>query len=483
VKLNRFRRKASCGLPKRFFAFNKECNLVATQLQTARTGTISDEVKFVAQAETIDAELIRDELTAGRLVIPANKLHLKTNLKPIGIGRTLKTKVNANIGTSSVSSSIEAEIKKMEAALSAGTDTIMDLSTGGNLDDIRRKLLAKCPVPFGTVPIYQVIEGRSVEEIDEKVILEVIEKQAKQGVDFFTIHTGVLKEHLPLLEKRVAGIVSRGGALLAKWMLYHNRQNPLYEMFDDLCDIMAEFDICFSLGDGLRPGCIADATDQAQIAELKTLGELTQRAQQAGCQVMVEGPGHVPFDQIQYNIQIQQQICHGAPFYVLGPVVTDIAPGYDHITSAIGGTAAAFYGASFLCYVTPKEHLGLPNADDVRAGVIATKIAAHAADIARGQKDAAEQDKKLSIARTNLDWKAHLAESLDPKTAERMHNEACPVRSESPDTGYTSNGGQTSNGACKEIKESEESLNDYCSMCGRQWCSVRINREIRKLRS
>ncbi len=433
---------------------------MATQLQTARTGTIRDEVKFVAQTETIDAELIRDELAAGRLVIPANKLHLKTNLKPTGIGRALTTKVNANIGTSSVSSSIEAEIKKMEAALSAGTDTIMDLSTGGNLDDIRRKLLASCPVPFGTVPIYQVIEGRGVEEIDEKVILEVIEKQAKQGVDFFTIHAGVLKEHLPLLEKRVAGIVSRGGALLAKWMLYHNRQNPLYEMFDDLCDIMAEFDICFSLGDGLRPGCIADATDQAQIAELKTIGELTQKAQQKGCQVMVEGPGHVPFDQIQYNMEIEQQICHGAPFYVLGPVVTDIAPGYDHITSAIGGTAAAFYGASFLCYVTPREHLGLPNADDVRAGVIATKIAAHAADIARGLKGAAERDKKLSVARTNLNWKAHLAESLDPKTAERMHTEAC-----------------------KEIKESEESLDDYCSMCGRQWCSVRINREIRKLSS
>ena len=433
---------------------------MATQLQTARTGTISDEVKFVAQAETIDAELIRDELAAGRLVIPANKLHIKTNLKPAGIGRALTTKVNANIGTSSVSSSVEAEIEKMKAALSAGTDTIMDLSTGGNLDDIRRKLLARCTVPFGTVPIYQVIEGRSVEEIDEKVILEVIEKQAKQGVDFFTIHAGVLKEHLPLLEKRVAGIVSRGGALLAKWMLYHNRQNLLYEMFDDLCDIMAEFDICFSLGDGLRPGCIADATDQAQIAELKTQGELTERARRKGCQVMVEGPGHIPFDQIKYNIQIGQQICHNAPFYVLGPIVTDIAPGYDHITSAIGGTAAAFYGASFLCYVTPKEHLGLPNADDVRAGVIATKIAAHAADIARGLKGAAERDRKLSVARTNLDWKAHLAESLDPKTAERMHTEAC-----------------------KEIKESEESLDDYCSMCGRQWCSVRINREIRKLSS
>jgi len=430
---------------------------MATQLQTARTGTVTDEVKFVAQAEGQDAGFIRDEIAAGRLIIPANKIHLKSNLKPVGIGRALTTKVNANIGTSSIRSSVEAEIEKMEAALAAGADAIMDLSTGGNLDDTREQLLARCPVPFGTVPIYQVIEGRDVEDIDNKTILEIIERQAKQGVDFFTIHAGVLKEHLPLLEKRIAGIVSRGGALLAKWMLYHNRQNPLYEMFDDLCGILAEYDISFSLGDGLRPGCIADATDDAQIAELKTLGELTQRAQQKGCQVMVEGPGHVPFDQIQYNMEIQQKICHNAPFYVLGPVVTDIAPGYDHITSAIGGTAAAFYGASFLCYVTPREHLGLPNADDVRVGVIAAKIAAHAADVARGLKGADEKDKSLSIARANLDWKTHLAESLDPQTAERMHIEAC-----------------------EQIPVEKLPSADYCSMCGRNWCSVRINKEIRQ---
>jgi phosphomethylpyrimidine synthase len=428
-----------------------------TQLQIAKTGTITDEVKLVAQAENVDAELVRAELSAGRLVIPANKLHLKTNLRAIGIGRILATKVNANIGTSSVSSSAEAEIEKMKVAISAGADTIMDLSTGGNLDEIREKLLAQCPAPFGTVPIYEVIQGREVEDIDCQIILETIEKQAKQGVDFFTVHAGVLKEHLPLLETRVGGIVSRGGALLAKWMLYHNRQNPLYEMFDDLCSIMAEYDICFSLGDGLRPGCIADATDQAQIAELKTQGELTQRARQRGCQVMVEGPGHIPFDQIKYNMEIEQQICHDAPFYVLGPVVTDIAPGYDHITSAIGGTAAAFYGASFLCYVTPKEHLGLPNADDVRAGVIATKIAAHAADVARGLKGAAERDRNLSIARFNLDWQTHFAKSLDPQTADGMHREAC-----------------------KEIDADELLSADYCSMCGRQWCSVRINKEIRE---
>jgi phosphomethylpyrimidine synthase len=430
---------------------------MATQLQIARKGIISDQVKYVAGVEDVDEKLVRDELAAGRLVIPANKLHLKTNLVSAGIGRLLRTKVNANIGTSSIRSSVEAELDKMQAALDAGADAIMDLSTGGNLDRTRERLLAACLVPFGTVPIYQVIERRGVEEIDEQIILETIEKQARQGVDFFTIHAGVLKEHLPLLENRVAGIVSRGGALLAKWMLHHNRQNPLYEMFDDLCDIMAEYDVCFSLGDGLRPGAIADATDEAQIAELRTLGELTQRAQEKGCQVMVEGPGHVPFDQIQYNMEIQQKICRGAPFYVLGPLVTDIAPGYDHITSAIGGTAAAFYGASFLCYVTPREHLGLPDTDDVRAGVIAAKIAAHAGDIARGLKGADQRDRQLSVARTNLDWQKHLAESLDPQTAERMHEEAC-----------------------REMGLKDSPSADYCSMCGKAWCSVRINKEIRK---
>lgn len=430
---------------------------MATQLQSAKSGKTTNEAKFVAERETVEAELIRSEIAAGRLVIPANKLHLKTNLSPIGIGRVLTTKVNANIGTSSVRASVDAEIEKMKVALDVGADTIMDLSTGGNLDQTRTKLLSQCPAPFGTVPIYQVVEGRNVEDVDHKTILDCFQKQAEQGVDFFTVHAGVLREYLPLVERRVAGIVSRGGALLAKWMLYHDKQNPLYEMFDDLCDIMAGYDVCFSLGDGLRPGAIADATDEAQMAELRTLGELTERAQGRGCQVMVEGPGHVPFDQIQYNMEVQQKICHGAPFYVLGPLVTDIAPGYDHITSAIGGTAAAFYGASFLCYVTPREHLGLPNAEDVRAGVVAAKIAAHAADVARGLKGTAERDRKLSIARSNLDWQAHLAQSLDPQTAERMHYEAC-----------------------KEIGEDSLPSADYCSMCGRQWCSVRINKEIRE---
>jgi len=431
---------------------------MATQLEIGRAGKKSSEVKFVAQAENISDELVREEVSAGRLVIPANKLHLKTNLKPVGIGRILTTKVNANIGTSSVCSSVESEIEKMKTALAVGADAIMDLSTGGDLDRIREELLAQCPVPFGTVPIYQAIEGRNVEDINSRLLLEIISRQAEQGVDFFTIHAGVLKEYLPLLENRVGGIVSRGGALLAKWMLYHNRQNPLYEMFDELCGIMAEYDVCFSLGDGLRPGAIADATDQAQIAELRTLGELTLRAQEKGCQVMVEGPGHIPFNQIQYNMEIQQQICRGAPFYVLGPIVTDIAPGYDHITSAIGGTAAAFYGASFLCYVTPREHLGLPDNDDVRAGVVAAKIAAHAADIARGLKGSSEKDRKLSTARANLDWKTHLAESLDPQTAEKMHRQAC-----------------------ERMGIAAVQNHDYCSMCGQKWCSVRANKEIRQM--
>lgn len=430
---------------------------MTTQLEHAHAGTITPAMQAVARDEAVNAALIREELAAGRLVIPANQRHLETNLRPAGIGRALRTKVNANIGTSSVRCSVASEIEKLNAALEVGADAVMDLSTGGNLDEIRSELLAHCPVPFGTVPIYQVIEGRNVEDIDNDIILRTIEKQAEQGVDFFTIHAGVLREHLPLVAGRVAGIVSRGGALLAKWMLYHNRQNPVYELFDELCDIMVQYDVCFSLGDGLRPGAIADATDAAQIAELRTLGELTQRAQERGCQVMVEGPGHVPFNQIQHNMELQQEICRGAPFYVLGPLVTDIAPGYDHITSAIGGCAAAFYGASFLCYVTPREHLGLPNAQDVRAGVVAAKIAAHGADIARGLKGVDERDRRLSTARSNLDWSTHFSESLDPKTAERMHREACG-----------------------EMGVDHMRSADYCSMCGEHWCSVRINREVRE---
>jgi phosphomethylpyrimidine synthase len=430
---------------------------MSTQLQQAKAGKITDQMKAVAESESVQPEFIRDEVAAGRIVIPANEIHIKGNLTPKGIGRPLTTKVNANIGASSAASNIDKEIEKLKAGVEAGADAMMDLSTGGDLDDIRKRLLAECEVPFGTVPIYQVIEGRGVEDVTQDLIMQVLRRQAKQGVDFFTIHAGLLREHLPLTVERTGGIVSRGGSLLAKWMLEHDAQNPLYEMFDDICDIMTEYDICFSLGDGLRPGCIDDATDEAQLAELRVMGELAARAREKGCQVMIEGPGHVPFDQIQYNMEIQQQICNDAPFYVLGPVVTDIAPGYDHITAAIGGTAAAYYGASFLCYVTPREHLGLPNADDVREGVMASRIAAHAADVARKLPGADQRDRELSKARANLDWEKHIGLSLDSRKAETMHKQAC-----------------------KEMGTEELPSADYCTMCGKQWCSVRINREVRE---
>ena len=429
---------------------------MATQLELARDGQITEAMKCVAQREGVDVHIIRDELAASRLVIPANVKHLADNLVPSAVGRAVSVKINANIGCSSVRSSLDGEVHKMKVAIEAGADAMMDLSTGGDLDVIRETLIKECPVMFGTVPVYQVIVGRDVEDIDYDTILKIAEKQAQQGVDFFTIHAGLLREHLDSISSRICGIVSRGGALMAKWMMHHNKQNPMYVLFDELCDIMRQYDVCFSLGDGLRPGCIADATDEAQIAELRTLGELTQRAQEKGCQVMVEGPGHVPYDQIQYNMEIQQEICNGAPFYVLGPLVTDIAPGYDHITSAIGGTAAAFYGASFLCYVTPREHLGLPNADDVRAGVVTSKIAAHAADVARGFGNAAEKDRRISTARANLDWEKHLDEAIDTKTARSMYEEACK------NSTMPGQGGE-----------------DFCTMCGREWCSVRINKELR----
>jgi len=415
-------------------------------------------MRIVASGEGIDAESLRGHVAAGRVVIPANILHLEKGLNPMGIGRPISTKVNANIGTSSAGYTMAAEIEKLQTALEAGADTVMDLSTGGDLDDIRAELLVRCPVPFGTVPIYQIIEGRQVDEVDCDLILRTIARQADQGVDFFTIHAGILKEHLPLLEKRVGGIVSRGGAILAKWMIRHGRQNPLYEMFDEIAAILRRHDVCFSLGDGLRPGAIADATDQAQMAELRVLGELTYRAREMGCQVMVEGPGHVPFNQIPYNMQIQQQLCDDAPFYVLGPVVTDVAPGYDHITGAIGATAAAFHGASFLCYITPSEHLCLPVAEEVRMGVIASKIAAHAADVARGLPGADERDNRLSWARGRLDWDKQISESLDPKRALLLRNRAC-----------------------EQMGIGGKSSPDYCSMCGKDWCSLRINRDIREL--
>ena len=420
-----------------------------TQLQEARAGRVTAEMKRVALREPhLSAEQIRAEIAAGRMIVPANKVHLKYKLEPMAIGRASLTKINANMGASPVSSGTHEEVEKLKWAEKWGADTVMDLSTGGNLDECREAIIRNSTVPIGTVPIYSMIIGRSIETLTHEVILKELEKQAKQGVDYFTIHAGVLKEHLPFVRKRLIGIVSRGGSLLAKWMLTHNKQNPMYEIFDDICDIMREYDVSFSLGDGLRPGGLADASDEAQLRELATLGELTERAWARGCQVMVEGPGHVPFDQIEYNMKLQRKLCHGAPFYVLGPLVTDIFPGYDHITSCIGATAAGYHGASMLCYVTPKEHLGLPKKDDVKQGCVAYKIAAHAADVALGIPGSRDRDDELTKARAALNWQKHFDLSFDPELARAYHDEDLEV-----DT-------------------------DFCAMCGHDWCSVRISKEI-----
>ena len=344
-------------------------------------------------------------------------------------------------------------MEKLRWAIRWGADTVMDLSTGGKLDECRDAILRASTVPIGTVPIYSMIVGRRLEDLSYDIILKTLEHQAKQGVDYFTIHAGVLRRHLPYVEKRLIGIVSRGGSLLAKWMLVHGKENPMYEIFDDICDLMREYDVSFSLGDGLRPGGLGDASDDAQLAELETLGELTERAWAKGVQVMIEGPGHVPFDQIEYNMKLQRQLCHGAPFYVLGPLVTDVFPGYDHITSAIGATAAGYHGAAMLCYVTPKEHLGLPKADDVKQGCIAYKIAAHAADVALGIPGSRDWDDELTKARAALNWEKHFELSFDPDTARAFHDEDLDV-----DT-------------------------DFCAMCGHDWCSVRISKEIQAFAS
>ena len=373
----------------------------------------------------------------------------------IGIAATCK--INANIGNSAVTSDINGELEKLHASVHYGADTVMDLSTGKNIDAIRAAIIDASPVPIGTVPIYQMLEelGGNIEDMTAQHFLDMVEHQAKQGVDYMTVHAGVLYEHLHLTMNRVTGIVSRGGSLIAKWMMTHRKQNPLYECFDDLCDIMREYDVTWSLGDGLRPGSIADASDAAQFAELDVLGELTQRGWDRGTQVMVEGPGHVPMDQIDMNVKRQIEVCKGAPFYVLGPLTTDIAPGYDHITSAIGGAIAGWSGAAMLCYVTPKEHLGLPDKDDVRQGVIAYKIAAHAADLARHRKGARDRDDALSRARFAFDWNEQFRLSLDPDTARRMHDETLP-------------------------QETFKSAH-FCSMCGPKYCSMKITEEIRAM--
>ena len=420
-----------------------------TQLAFVRRGIITDAMRRVAQREGLDPELIRSEVARGRLIIPANVHHLATSLDPMGVGTVASVKINANIGNSAVTSNLDEELKKLHMAVHYGADTVMDLSTGGNIPEIRKAIIAASPVPIGTVPIYEAVTRvRRVEDLTPQVLLDVIAEQAEQGVDYMTIHAGILLEYLPLVKDRITGIVSRGGSLIAQWMTAHRKQNPLYEYFDDISDILREHDVSYSLGDSLRPGCLADASDEAQLAELKTLGELTQAAWSKDVQVMIEGPGHVPMDQLEMNVKLQQRYCHEAPFYTLGPLVTDVAPGYDHITSAIGAAMVGWYGASLLCYVTPKEHLGLPNDEDVRAGVIAYKIAAHAADVARGRRGARARDDALSQARFAFDWEQQFALSLDPQTARKMHDETLP------------------DGFYKDAK--------FCSMCGPKFCSMRI---------
>lgn len=425
-----------------------------TQLQEALAGTITPQMLFVAEQECLAPEHVRDEVARGRMVIPANKTHIEHGLKPIGIGIAARTKINANIGKSAVASDSGCELEKLQTAVRFGADTVMDLSTGDDIDAVRDRIIRASDVPVGTVPIYQTAQQLDqIADMRPQMFLDTVEQQAKQGVDYMTIHCALLKEHLPLTERRITGIVSRGGALMARWMTTHNKENPLYTIFDDLCDILRSHEVTWSLGDGLRPGCLADATDEAQLAELKVMGDLARRARKLGCQVMIEGPGHVPMNQIEQNIRLQQEWCDEAPFYVLGPVVTDVAPGYDHITSAIGAAMAAWYGAAMLCYVTPKEHLGLPNLDDVRQGVIAYKIAAHSADIARGRPGARDRDDAMSRARFAFDWEEQFRLALDGETARRMHDETIP-----DDAGKTA---------------------AYCSMCGPKFCSMRATADIR----
>lgn len=418
---------------------------IRTQLHYARKGLLTQEMEFIASRERLAPEVVRSEVARGRMIIPANIHH--TNLEPMCIGVASKCKINANIGNSATTSNIDEELDKLRYSVKYGADTVMDLSTGGDIPRIRKAIIANSPVPIGTVPIYEALSRvRRVEDLNMNVMLEVIEEQAEQGVDYMTIHAGVLVQYVPLTTKRITGIVSRGGAILAEWMVKNHKQNFLYERFDEICKIFQKHDVSFSLGDGLRPGCLADASDEAQFAELKTLGELTRKAWKYDVQVMIEGPGHIPMDQIQMQVEKELEMCNEAPFYTLGPLVTDFAPGYDHITSAIGAAMIGWYGASMLCYVTPKEHLGLPNREDVKAGIIAYKIAAHAADIARHRPGARDRDDELSRARYRFDWKKQFELSLDPETAQAMHDETLP----------------------------EEGFKDaaFCSMCGPKFCSM-----------
>ena len=422
-----------------------------TQIGLARQGVVSAEMRRVAEREAMPAETIRDEVARGRMIIPANVNHAA--LDPMAIGLHARVKINANFGSSPTSSSLEEEVGKLRLSERWGADTAMDLSTGKRIEETREAVLAEASVPIGTVPVYEALESvKAIEDLSAEILLETIERQARQGVDYMTIHAGVLLEHLPLTQHRVTGIVSRGGGVLARWMVHHRRENPLYERFDDVLEVCREHDVSLSLGDGLRPGSIADASDAAQFAELETLGALTKRAWERDVQVMVEGPGHVPLDQLEENVRRQQEVCHEAPFYTLGPLVTDVAPGYDHITSAIGAAIVGWHGTSMLCYVTPKEHLGLPDAEDVKQGLIAYRIAAHAADLARGDRRAAEWDRELSKARFDFDWRRQFELAIDPETAQRMHDET--------------------------LGDDYFKSAEFCSMCGPKYCPMHNFRDV-----
>jgi phosphomethylpyrimidine synthase len=450
---------AAAGLPKRRAEWigirERRGDDNFSQMHYARRGLVTEEMRFIAIREGVPAELVRSEVAAGRAIIPANRRH--PELEPMIIGKRFLVKVNANIGNSAVSSSIDDEVAKMRWAIRWGADTVMDLSTGDDIHETRERILRSAPVPVGTVPIYEALErvkGRP-EHLSIDLFLEILEEQAEQGVDYFTIHAGVRLPYIPLTAKRVTGIVSRGGSIMAKWCLAHHKESFLYTEFDRICRLMKKYDVSFSLGDGLRPGSIADANDEAQFAELRTLGELTQIAWAHDVQVMIEGPGHVPMHKIKENVDLQQSICNEAPFYTLGPLTTDVAPGYDHITSAIGAAMIGWFGTAMLCYVTPKEHLGLPNEKDVKDGVIAYKIAAHAADLAKGHPGAQAWDDALSKARFEFRWQDQFDLSLDPETARELHDETLPAE-----------------GA---------KLAHFCSMCGPKFCSMQITREVREL--
>ncbi|MEW9198002.1 phosphomethylpyrimidine synthase ThiC [Bacillus velezensis] len=424
-----------------------------TQLHYARKGIITPEMEFIAIREHVSPEFVRDEVASGRAIIPSNVNHPES--EPMIIGRNFHVKINANIGNSAVTSSIEEEVEKMTWAIRWGADTMMDLSTGKDIHTTREWIIRNCPVPVGTVPIYQALEKVNgiAEDLTWDIYRDTLIEQAEQGVDYFTIHAGVLLRYVPLTAKRTTGIVSRGGAIMAQWCMAHHQESFLYTHFEEICEIMKSYDIAFSLGDGLRPGSIADANDEAQFAELETLGELTEIAWKHDVQVMIEGPGHVPMHKIKENMDKQLEICKEAPFYTLGPLTTDIAPGYDHITSAIGAAMIGWYGTAMLCYVTPKEHLGLPNRDDVREGVITYKIAAHAADLAKGHPGAQIRDDALSKARFEFRWRDQFHLSLDPERAMEYHDETLPAE-----------GAKTAH---------------FCSMCGPKFCSMRISQDIR----